>query len=162
LLHPIRKLQLFQEYYYHEKVAGSASDNVKATAAHAPTSHNEDLSETQYVTQDEATTGSEDELSEKDNVTTDSEDEMSNEWFAIEKILKHRKCRKKKGETKTSYEVLIKWDGYDETHNTWEPLSSIAETAPLALEEYAASQKRFSKVARRMMLMRTTIVSPSP
>ena len=49
----------------------------------------------------------------------ESEDE---ETFEIEKVLNHRV-------TKKGLQFLIKWKGYTEEHNSWEPESSVADSA---------------------------------
>ena len=43
--------------------------------------------------------------------------------FVVEKVVKH-KISKKVADKKVhqNIEVMIKWEGYAETHNTWEPL----------------------------------------
>ena len=56
--------------------------------------------------------------------------------FTIEKILGKRlktigKTRSKKRKTRVEY--LIKWEGYDDTNNSWEPAENLNEAA---LESY--------------------------
>lgn len=51
------------------------------------------------------------------------------QWYAIEAILAHRD--KKVGKRKLR-EYLVKWQGYDESHNSWEPRSGVSEVAERA------------------------------
>lgn len=50
-------------------------------------------------------------------------------WYEIETILAHRE--RKVGRRKVR-EFLIKWRGYDESHNSWEPESNVTEVAEQA------------------------------
>jgi hypothetical protein len=45
-------------------------------------------------------------------------------FYHVEKILSSRE--KKSGRKKTSKEYLIKWEGYDDTHNSWEPAKNLS------------------------------------
>ena len=47
--------------------------------------------------------------------------------FFIEKILNHRGNLK----LKTDIEFLVKWLGYDETHDSWEPYSNLRDSEQL-------------------------------
>jgi len=42
--------------------------------------------------------------------------------YAVERILSHRT---KKSGRRTKHEYLIKWEGYDDTHNSWEPEENL-------------------------------------
>ena len=55
------------------------------------------------------------------------------ELFIIDEILDHRRNRYS-GEP----EVLVSWQDYDESHDSWEPVTVIRETAAETLAEYAA------------------------
>jgi hypothetical protein len=45
-------------------------------------------------------------------------------YYHVEKILSSRE--KKSGRKKTFKEYLIKWEGYDDTHNSWEPAKNLS------------------------------------
>ena len=45
-------------------------------------------------------------------------------FFAAERILSHRV--KKKGK-RNFHEYLIKWEGFDDTHNSWEPKANLTD-----------------------------------
>ncbi len=65
-------------------------------------------------------------------------------WFTVEKILQHRdtkiitrpatKHRPKR--VKLQREYLIKWLGYSDDHNSWEPAEGITEAAVNAYHDY--------------------------
>ena len=67
------------------------------------------------------------------------------EWFEVDQILNHRDrkihVRKATKHTpKLQREYLVKWRGYSDDHNTWEPASMVA--ALDALKEYLAYRTR--------------------
>lgn len=62
-------------------------------------------------------------------------------FLQVKKILDHRR-NPRSGEE----EFLIKWKGYDETHNTWEPFENLK--CPLILDNYLAKVKT-NRVARK-------------
>ena len=43
-------------------------------------------------------------------------------YYTVEIILSHRR---KKHRRKAILEFLVKWVGYDDTHNSWEPLANL-------------------------------------
>ena len=46
--------------------------------------------------------------------------------YALERIINHRVTKQTHGSvTFQSIEILVKWEGYTASHNTWEPLTSI-------------------------------------
>lgn len=51
------------------------------------------------------------------------------QWYAIETILSHRE---RKVNRRKVTEYLVKWQGYDESHNSWEPESNVTEVAEKA------------------------------
>jgi hypothetical protein len=55
--------------------------------------------------------------------------------FEVEAILSHRKRRVSHGQPKVEY--LVKWLGYGEEHNSWEPESGV-RNSPLCINEYWA------------------------
>lgn len=55
--------------------------------------------------------------------------------FEVEAILKHRKRRYGRGKPKVQY--LVKWLGYGEEHNSWEPEANVCN-CPLRVNEYWA------------------------
>ena len=65
--------------------------------------------------------------------------------FEIERVIKHRdgnsKFNKKAGKHILKREYLIKWRGFDNSNNTWEPYLQICEDAPEAVEEYESERK---------------------
>ena len=67
------------------------------------------------------------------NVTLEIIEEEDVE-YTIERILGHRR-----NVTTGTYEVLISWEGYDATEDSWEPADVIRETAAETLAEYAQS-----------------------
>ena len=60
---------------------------------------------------------------------------MDEKEYTIDKVLDHRRSRS--GE----FDVLIAWEGFDSTHNSWEPMSVIRETAPEELARYGIHKK---------------------
>jgi hypothetical protein len=50
--------------------------------------------------------------------------------FVIEEVLDHRS---RKRNNKTTYQYLIKWQGYPPEHNTWEPACNLT---PVSIQEY--------------------------
>ena len=60
-----------------------------------------------------------------------SEETSAEELYIIEKIVKHRINRKTKEK-----EYFIKWENYSSKVNTWEPVWSIEDAAPLLVVEY--------------------------
>jgi len=60
--------------------------------------------------------------------------------FVVEKVVKH-KISKKVVDKKVHHniEVMIKWEGYAETHNTWEPLQLIFKDIPKLCIRYFKS-----------------------
>jgi hypothetical protein len=45
-------------------------------------------------------------------------------YYEVEKILSTRE--KKSGRRKVTKEYLVKWRGYDDTHNSWEPAQNLS------------------------------------
>ena len=68
----------------------------------------------------------------------------SEEWFNVDQILNHRDLevtvrratKHKPAKTTLQREYYIKWQGYTDDHNSWEPASSVAELD--ALKDYLA------------------------
>lgn len=66
------------------------------------------------------------------------------EWFTVEKILQHRdlevvthcKTKRRPKRTQKVREYLIKWAGYSDDHNTWEPEENVTPEAIRAYTEY--------------------------
>jgi len=67
------------------------------------------------------------------------------EWFIVESILNHRdrqvvtpptKAKKKPKKPKVVREYLIKWKGYTDDHNTWEPEENVTPEAISAYKRY--------------------------
>jgi hypothetical protein len=58
------------------------------------------------------------------------------EEYVIDDIVSHRINPRSK-----VHEVLIAWEGYDASHNSWEPIANIRETAEATLLDYARSNK---------------------
>lgn len=50
--------------------------------------------------------------------------------YIVEKILDHRK----KGKGKNDYEFYVKWEGFSDEENSWEPYSNLKEV--VALSDY--------------------------
>ena len=49
--------------------------------------------------------------------------------FIVESVLNIQGNRNKKQQyLRTKLELLVKWEGYDETYNSWEPYSEIKST----------------------------------
>jgi len=65
-------------------------------------------------------------------------------WYHVEKILQHRDVqvitrRATKHQPKRSTlqrEYLIKWEGYSDDHNSWEPAEGVSESAKVANHAY--------------------------
>jgi hypothetical protein len=55
--------------------------------------------------------------------------------FEVETILSHRSRRRGRGKAKTQF--LIKWLGYGEEHNSWEPEANVRNCARLLSEYWA-------------------------
>jgi hypothetical protein len=51
--------------------------------------------------------------------------------FDVHSIVDIRGQRHKNKWMKSKVEFLVKWTGYDDTHNTWEPYSGVRNTAQL-------------------------------
>ena len=51
----------------------------------------------------------------------------NNQMFIIEEIIKHKGNPK----NKTKMEFLVKWKGYDESENTWEPWDNLKKNEKL-------------------------------
>ncbi|GIL63831.1 hypothetical protein Vafri_17822 [Volvox africanus] len=64
-------------------------------------------------------------------------------YYMVEAIVDHRDVSIRGGAGKTRREYLIKWEGYDSTHNTYEPETSLRQSAPLAdaIDEYERKLK---------------------
>jgi len=77
-------------------------------------------------------------VTEPDEEEEDGEEEEEEE-FIVEKILKKR--RKANGNGK--YEYLLKWQGYDDSHNTWEPKENM--DCEEMLEEFEANWAKEQK-----------------
>ena len=56
------------------------------------------------------------------------EEDESNEEYEVETILQHRKRNQ-------GYEYLVKWSGWTQRYNTWEPESNLAHS-PEILKDY--------------------------
>jgi len=68
------------------------------------------------------------------------------EEFEVAEILTHKPQGRRKTDPKVK--LLVRWEGYKDEHNTWEPYKNL-KNAPDALKEYwdivavrAASKKR--------------------
>ena len=70
------------------------------------------------------------------------------EWFIVESILNHRdrqvitpstKTKKKPKRPKVVREYLIKWKGYSDDHNTWEPEENVTPEAISAYKQYRSA-----------------------
>ena len=85
-------------------------------------------------------TGSEKAFCEAKPVAEDSPDEM----YLVESIIQSRPVR---GET----HYLVKWVGYAEESNTWEPRSSLIKYVPEFIEEFERRSQE-SKAKRRLRL----------
>jgi len=70
----------------------------------------------------------------------DSDSENSDEIFEVELILNHRTIEPKLDLTVkrlvSCKEYLVKWKGYDETYNTWEPFENLRETCYETIRDY--------------------------
>lgn len=67
----------------------------------------------------------------------DKEDRGDNEEFTVEKIIDKR--LDKDGKT----EYLLKWIGYDDKDNTWEPIANL--DCPSLIQAFEAERKDPSK-----------------
>ena len=59
-------------------------------------------------------------------------------YYMVEGIVDHRDVSVRGGKGKTRREYLVKWQGYDSGHNSYEPEDSLRQSTPLAeaLDEY--------------------------
>ena len=71
--------------------------------------------------------------------------EDGSEWFQVERVCMHREraVGKKRKQVRRSY--LIKWLGYGDEHNSWEPESNLT---PVCLQEYWNSKSRVQEGPR--------------
>ena len=60
---------------------------------------------------------------------------VDREEFLVESILKHRGDSKRK----TSLEFLVKWLGYSDEENTWEPYNNLKDNS--VLHDYLRKNK---------------------
>jgi hypothetical protein len=60
--------------------------------------------------------------------------------FLVESVLAHRHDGSKK---RTNYEFLIKWDGYDDASNTWEPWEFVRDNEKLIVYLYNNQLRQF-------------------
>jgi len=82
-----------------------------------------------------------------------SEETSAEELYIIEKIVKHRINRKSKEK-----EYFIKWENYSSKVNTWEPVWSIEDAAPLLVVEYEdKSVNQSSKKRKRVGGRRSSV-----
>lgn len=69
----------------------------------------------------------------------------SQEFFVIEKILNHRDKRpiydKQLKRLITAREYLIKWQGFSDEHNTWEPYANLIQDSPIMIKRYEETIK---------------------
>ena len=47
-------------------------------------------------------------------------------------------------------ELRVRWLGFDEAHDTWEPIANLAEDVPDMVEEYLYSKRNDRRVARAL------------
>ena len=66
------------------------------------------------------------------NMLTKDQEEDTERW-TFDKILKHR--RSKDRNRRSKYDILIKWEGYDEP--TWEPMEILKQDDPVTIAKYA-------------------------
>ncbi|CAL2037560.1 unnamed protein product [Caenorhabditis brenneri] len=78
----------------------------------------------------------------------------SETFYVVERILNHRKTRKGK------QEFLIKWADYDESHNSWEPKSNIAD--PLLIPAYFEARKQEEQEKKRLKAVAKKAPPPPP
>jgi len=66
-----------------------------------------------------------------------------NERYIVNLIKAHRKLDKKLREFPDycKYELLINWEGYDSSNDSWEPLETLEQDAPEMVNEYFAGCK---------------------
>lgn len=77
-------------------------------------------------------------IDENINLDTDSNYKMSNQdEFTVEKII-HKRVRRKK------IEYFLKWKGYSEEHNSWEPIENL--NCNYLIEKYEENLKHFEKI----------------
>jgi hypothetical protein len=67
--------------------------------------------------------------------------------YEVEQILAHAVCGKRKG--KPLYKCLVKWEGYGQEHNSWEPESNLVCTCESLLSPYKAVHGLLSSSAKR-------------
>lgn len=74
--------------------------------------------------------------------------ESDAETFIVEKILD----KKYFGKTKKTLKYLVKWEGYDAFHNSWEPSKNLSATCQEVIEEYEESKKgKISQLLRNCL-----------
>jgi hypothetical protein len=67
--------------------------------------------------------------------------------YEVEQILAHAVCGKRK--EKPLYKYLVKWEGYGQEHNSWEPESNLVGTCESLLSPYKAVHGLLSSSAKR-------------
>jgi hypothetical protein len=62
--------------------------------------------------------------------------------YDVRAIKDHKKTKPLFGEPNYHlYEMLVAWEGYSSEHDTWEPLETLYEDAPEAVEDYFKSKQ---------------------
>ena len=77
--------------------------------------------------------------------------------YNVEKILRHRVSkRQQSGQSYFHIELFVKWEGYSEADNTWEPLYVMIQDVPTLVKTYLrkARQELVGKCLVRLSCFR--------
>jgi hypothetical protein len=69
-------------------------------------------------------------------IVDDSQNTSKEEFYQIDHLVDIRSCKSKSG-----YEVLVDWLGFDEKDRSWEPISMLYADVPLILHDFLIEKK---------------------
>jgi hypothetical protein len=106
--------------------------------AEADTEEEEEFIDAEEDTEEEKEDTAEEEVEEE---VEEEEEEEEDIYYNVEQILEHKLVPAKSGTFHLM--LLIKWEGYTQEHNTWEPYKELRHTT--VFEQYNASHNLIQK-----------------